>query len=125
MTAKHSDLGRIQEIYDVVTQTQRQMCELELSKVRFLEPANTEDDLIAEGLINRVLRVAEEAGRIGDDTAQRYGFDTKGASGVRNRLTHAYGEIDRDIIWQVISEDFDELIRSCHAFCDDEGLELS
>lgn len=71
MIAKHSDLGRIQEIYDVVTQTQRQMRELEFSKVRFLEPANTEDDLIAEGLINRVLRVAEEAGRIGDDTANR------------------------------------------------------
>ena len=125
MIANHSDLGRIQGIYDVVTQTQRQMRELEFSKVRFLEPANTEDDLIAEGLIIRVLRVAEEAGRIGDDTAQRYGFDTKGASGVRNRLAHAYGEIDRDIIWQVISEDFDELIRSCHAFCDDKGLELS
>lgn len=44
---------------------------LSSQRPRFLEPANTEDDLIAEGLINRVLRVAEEAGRIGDDTANR------------------------------------------------------
>lgn len=38
MIAKHGDLGRIQEIYDVVTQTQRQMRELEFSKVGFSNP---------------------------------------------------------------------------------------
>lgn len=101
------------------------MRELGFSKERFLEPDSTEDDLIAEGIINRVLRVSEEAGRISDDIARHYGFDTKGASGVRNRLAHAYGEVDREIIWQVISEDFDELIASCRAYCDDNGLELS
>ena len=74
MTAKPSDLGRIQEIFDV---------------------------------------------------ARQYGFDTKGASGVRNRLAHAYGEVDREILWQVIAEDFDALLGSCRAYCDDRGLELS
>lgn len=103
MTAKASDLGRIQEIFDVVTQTQRQIRELNFSRERFMTPGTTEDDLIAEGIINRVLRVAEEAGRISDDVAKKYGFDTKGASGVRNRLAHAYGEVDRNILWQVVS----------------------
>lgn len=125
MNAKRSDLGRIQEIFDVVTQTQRQMRELGFSRERFIGPTSTEDDLIAEGIINRVLRVAEEAGRIDPDIAREYGFDTKGASGVRNRLAHAYGEVDRDILWQVVTEDFDSLLRSCQAYCDDRGLELS
>ena len=125
MTAKPSDLGRIQEIFDVVTQTQNQMVELGFSRERFMDPATTEDDLIAEGIINRVLRVAEEAGRISGDVAHQYGFDTKGASGVRNRLAHAYGEVDREILWQVIAEDFDALLVSCRTYCDDRGLELT
>lgn len=125
MSAKPSDLGRIQEIFDVVTQTQQQMRELEFTRERFLHPASTEDDLISEGIINRVLRVAEEAGRISDEISRTYGFDTKGASGVRNRLAHAYGEVDREILWTVISADFDELLASCRAYCDDKGLELS
>ncbi len=124
MTAKSSDYGRIQEIFDVVTQTQRQMVELGFTHERFLDPTTTEDDLIAEGIINRVLRVSEEAGRISKDVAGRYGFDTKGASGVRNRLAHAYGEVDREILWQVIEEDFNDLLNSCQAYCDDFGLEL-
>ena len=70
MTAKASDLGRIQEIFDVVTQTQRQIRELNFFRERFMTPGTTEDDLIAEGIINRVLRVAEEAGRISDDVAK-------------------------------------------------------
>lgn len=125
MNAKASDLGRIQEIFDVVTQTQRQIRELNFSQERFMTPGTTEDDLIAEGTINRVLRVAEEAGRISDDVAKEYGFDTKGAAGVRDRLAHAYGEVDRTILWQVVEQDFDELLNSCHAYCDVRGLELS
>lgn len=125
MSAKQSDLGRIQEIFDVVTQTQQQMRELEFTRERFLLPVSTEDDLISEGIINRVLRVSEEAGKISNEVSRAYGFDTKGASGVRNRLAHAYGEVDREILWEVISKDFDELLASCHAFCDDKGLELS
>lgn len=125
MSAKQSDLGRIQEIFDVVTQTQRQMRELEFTRERFLHPASTEDDLISEGIINRVLRVSEEAGKIGNEASRTYGFDTKGASGVRNRLAHAYGEVDREILWEVISKDFDEPLASCRTFCDDRGLELS
>ena len=125
MTAKPSDLGRIQEIFDVVTQTQRQLVELGFSRERFLSPTTTEDDLIAEGIVNRVLHVAEEAGRISDEVARRYGFDTRGTCGVRNRLAHAYGEVDREILWQVVAEDFDALLDSCHAYCDDQGLELS
>ena len=125
MSAKPNDLGRIQEIFDVVTQTQRQIGELVFTRERFLNPASTEDDLISEGIINRVLRVTEGAGKISDEVSHAYGFDTKGATGVRNRLAHAYGEVDREILWEVISEDFDELLSSCHAYCDDKGIELS
>ena len=42
MSAKPNDLGRIQEIFDVVTQTQRQIGELVFTRERFLNPASTE-----------------------------------------------------------------------------------
>ena len=74
--------------------------------------------------MNRVLRVTEEAGRIDDATAAEYGFDSSGARGIRNRLAHVYGDVDREIIWQVVEEDFDILLEACHAYCDAEGLEL-
>ncbi len=125
MSAKATDLARVQEIYDVVRQTQEQMRSLAFTKDRFLNPANDMDDLIAEGLMNRAFRITEEAGKITADVASRYGFDTRGASGVRNRLAHAYMEVDREIVWQVLHEDCAELLRACRAYCDDMGVDLN
>lgn len=124
MSAKSTDLARVQEVYDVVRQTQEQMRKLVFTKERFLNPTNDVDDLIAEGLMNRAFRITEEAGKISTDVAARYGFDTRGASGVRNCLAHAYMEVDREIIWQVLHEDCDALLVACRAYCDDMGVDL-
>ncbi len=98
MNARSSDLSRIQEVYDVIMQTQEQLMSLEFTEERFLAPADDNDDLLAEGFMNRVLRVTEELGHIDDSVAEKYGFDTHGAKGVRNRLAHVYGKVDRAII---------------------------
>ncbi len=124
MSAKSSDLARVQEIWDVATQTQRQIAVLGFTGERFLEPLDDADDLIAEGLMNRVLRIAEETGRISDGVAERFGFERAAASGVRNRLAHAYGEVDRQIIWEVIERDLEPLLEACQAYCDENGVEL-
>ena len=124
MNAKRTDLSKIQEIYDVVLQTQRQMNALGFSKEQFLQPSNDQEDLIAEGVMNRVFRVTEEAGRLSMELAERYGFDTVAIRGVRNRLAHAYGEVDREIIWTIIEREFPLLLDSCRRFCEDEGLSL-
>ena len=73
------------------------MSALGFTKDRFVAPATDADDLIAEGIMNRVLRVTEEAGKLSEDIAVEYGFDRHAVTGVRNRLAHAYGEVDRDI----------------------------
>lgn len=124
MNAKNNDLDRVQEIWDVGNQTKRQIESLGFNKNRFLAPANDEDDLIAEGLINRIFRITEETGRISDEIANSYGFERRAASGVRNLLAHAYGEIDREILWEVIETDLDELLNACKQYCDDLGMEL-
>lgn len=125
MSAKRADYARVQEIYDVVTETQRQIASLAFTKNRFCAPKNDVDDLIAEGIMNRVFRATEEAGHITEEAALCYGFDRAGVNGVRNRLAHAYGEVDRAIIWSVIEHDFPELLAACQRFCADKGLELS
>ena len=124
MNARNNDLSRIQEIHDIIMQTQRQLHELSFTRERFTSPACSADDLIAEGLMNRVFRAMEEAGSLSPDASELYGFDTRGIKGVRNRLAHAYGEVDRDVIWSVIQEDFPALLASCHAYCGEVGVDL-
>lgn len=124
MIAKTSDLARIQEMYDIICQTERQMQALAFTRERFLNPTNDNDDLVAEGILNRVFRVAEEGGKLSDECADNYGFDRRGISGVRNRLAHVYGEVDRPLIWAVLTKDFAEIKRSCQAFCDNHGIDL-
>lgn len=105
-------------------QTKRQLRALEFSRSQFCDPDNDEDDLIAEGIMNRVMRVTEEVGRLSDEVSQRYGFEKHAVLGVRNRLAHAYGDVDREILWAVIEHDFDELLASCALYCEDNGLDL-
>lgn len=124
MSAKATDLARVQEIYDVVSQTQRQLESLAFGKERFLHPRTDQDEVLAEGFMNRVFRVTEEAGRLSDEVATEYGFNTAGASGVRNRLAHAYGDVDAEIIWSVIEAEFGPLLDSCRRYCEDIGVEL-
>lgn len=100
------------------------MSALGFTKDRFVAPATDADDLIAEGIMNRVLRVTEEAGKLSEDIAVEYGFDRHAVTGVRNRLAHAYGEVDRDIIWSVVTEDFDALLEACIRYCEDKGFDL-
>ena len=125
MSAKSTDLGRVQEIYDIITQTKRQINAIGLTKGAFLEPPDDTTDLVSEGVMNRVFRMTEEAGRVSEDAAEKYGFDSAGARGVRNRLAHVYGDVDREIIWQVIEDDFDTLLKACEAYCEENGIELS
>ena len=124
MSAKSTDLGRIQEMFDVITLTKQQVASVGLTKESFINPKDDAEDLIAEGVMNRVLRITEEAGHIEENIAAQYGFDSAGARGVRNRLAHVYGDVDREIIWQVIEEDFDILLKACISYCDDNGIDL-
>ena len=117
-------MGRIQEVFDVITLTKQQIASVGLTRESFLNPKDDTEDLVAEGIMNRVLRVTEEAGHIEEGIAAQYGFDSAGARGVRNRLAHVYGDVDRDIIWRVIEEDFDILLEACISYCDDNGIDL-
>lgn len=124
MSAKMSNLARIQEMHDIIIKTRRQISELGFTKERFLAPANDSDDLIAEGLLNRMLRLTEEMSNVDSVTAGQYSLDTDNARAVRNRLAHAYGNVDRGIVWEIYNDELDTILEGCRAYCEDMGVDL-
>lgn len=124
MNAKRDDAARIQEVYDVVSQTLAQVEDVGFTRERFVLPKCPEDDLMAEGLMNRVFRATEEGSKLSDEFAE-YGFPLKEMSGLRNILAHAYGQVDRAIVWAVIEKDFPNLLSACEDYCRDKGWKLS
>ena len=123
MSAKMSDALRVQEIFDVVTQTLEQLGVIGLTRARFVNPVGAADELIVEGLVNRVLRVTEEGGKLSAPFAA-YGFEMREMSGLRNRLAHAYGTIDKEIIWQVLEDEFPKIVQACERYADENNLYL-
>ena len=124
MSAKANDLLKIQEMYDVATQTLFQLEELRISKEEFVHPASTQAQLVAEGLANRAFRVAEEGGRL-SSVFERYGFELHAMSGLRNRLAHAYGSVDQAIIWEVLKNDFPVIVEACECYCAERDIALT
>lgn len=124
MNAKATDLARVQEMFNLIVETQGQIERLEITEQRFKSPESDAEQLFAEAIMNRVLRITEEAGSLSDAALEHYDFERRAIKGVRNRLAHAYGDVDADIIWQVVEEDFPVLLEGCQRYCDALGLEL-
>ena len=61
--SKATDLARIQETFDLVTETQGQISCLGITEVRFKDPAMDVDRLFLEAIMNRVLRITEGSAR--------------------------------------------------------------
>ena len=125
MNAKATDYARVYEAYKTICETKDDIAELNITKESFCNPEGTAQKVIAEGIENRLFRITEELGSISDDVAAEYVFPTRAAKGVRNRLAHLYGDIDREILWDVIERDFTAVIQASEKYCDDNGLELA
>ncbi len=55
--------------------------------------------------------VGEAASRVSDDTRQAHpDISWQQIVGLRNRIVHAYFEIDLDVVWRIVQEDLPGLI---------------
>lgn len=62
--------------------------------------------MLALALVKDIEIIGEAAGRISTDCQERYPDVPWGQIiGMRNRLTHAYFEVDLDIVWEVVTHD--------------------
>ena len=63
------------------------------------------------GLVKCIEIIGEAAGRIGKETQAKYaGIPWTEIVAMRNRLVHAYFDIDLDQLWKTITEDLPPLV---------------
>jgi uncharacterized protein with HEPN domain len=69
------------------------------------------DRMLTLALVKDIEIIGEAAGRISADCKTRYpAIPWTQMIGMRNRLTHAYFEIDLDIVWEVVTHDLPPLV---------------
>jgi uncharacterized protein with HEPN domain len=98
------DLTRLRHMRDAATEA-----------IRFISGRTradlNRDRMLTLALVKDIEIVGEAAGRISADCRTRYpAIPWMQMIGMRNRLTHAYFEIDLDIVWEVVSHDLPPLI---------------
>ncbi len=63
------------------------------------------DRLLLSGILRELEIVGEAAGQISQDTKDRFPETSwKQMIGMRNRLIHAYFDLDRDIVWKTVKD---------------------
>jgi uncharacterized protein with HEPN domain len=69
------------------------------------------DVVLAAALERFVEIIGEAAGRMSEERkAAVSGIPWRQITGMRNRLVHGYGAVDRDVLWDVIHDDLPDLI---------------
>ncbi len=87
-------------------------CEAAIGFVAGRSRAELDTDLMLLFAIVRAVEViGEAAGRISEETRAAHGdIPWNAIIGMRNRLVHAYFEIDRDIVWVAVTEEIPALL---------------
>ena len=70
-----------------------------------------EDDMFRLALTRAIEIVGEAAGRVTSPTRDQYpDLPWRALAGMRNRLIHAYFDVDRNIVWTTATRDVPQLL---------------
>lgn len=97
---------------------------LHFAEGRNRDDLEDEDDLLLHALVRLITVIGEAANRVGPETRSELDLPWPEVVGMRNRLTHAYFDINRDILWATVQKDLPVLIRTLEtalAEPEDEG----
>ena len=102
------------------------MLEAARKSVEFAEGESREslaaDEKLQLSLVRLAEIIGEAASRVSDDLKQRYPLIPWGAmAGMRNRLVHAYFDIDLDVVWDTVTIAMPELIEQIDGVLRAEG----
>jgi uncharacterized protein with HEPN domain len=68
------------------------------------------DSMLARALVNCLEIVREAASQVGEETRSRMdAVPWRAMVGMRNRLIHAYFDIDKDIVWETVTSNLADL----------------
>ena len=82
----------------------------------------SESDLHQNAIFKVLEIVGEAASRISSDTRKAHpDISWHDIAGLRNRIVHAYFDIDLAVIWNIVTEDVPELIRKLEPIAPPDG----
>lgn len=78
------------------------------------------DDMFRLALTRAIEIIGEAAGRVTRATQDRYSdIPWRALAGMRNRLIHAYFDVNRDIVWTTATDDVPKLLTKVRAILDE------
>jgi uncharacterized protein with HEPN domain len=85
--------------------------------------AALDGDLILTAALERFVEiVGEAASRVSEPTrAALPGVQWREIVGMRNRIVHGYGAVDRDVLWDVVEVDLPRLVEVLVTFLGERG----
>ncbi len=97
-------------------------CRAALAAVEHRTREDLDGDLVWAWGLTKCLEIIGEAARRLSDEARDRGGSIPWAQiiGMRNRLVHAYFEVDRDQVWRTVTEDLAPLAEQLERLLEDE-----
>jgi uncharacterized protein with HEPN domain len=85
-----------------------------------------EDDLVLPYALLALLQIIGEAAKhVSDEYQEEHSeIDWQGMTGLRNRLAHAYFDVDYDVLYRVVQEDIPPLISTIENLLDQLRLDF-
>jgi hypothetical protein len=106
--SKIDDLTRLKHIRDAV------MITIDFIKGRNRDDLDN-DQMLSLALVRLIEIIGEAANNISLSCQNNYPqIPWREMIGMRNRIVHAYFEVDLDVVWQVIIDDLPRLLRWIH-----------
>jgi uncharacterized protein with HEPN domain len=100
------DRIRLQHMLDAARKAVR------LAAGRDREVLDAEDDPLADALVHLISVIGEAASKVSSGTCSELdGIPWPDVVGMRNRLVHAYFDINLDILWATVQDSLPSLIR--------------
>jgi uncharacterized protein with HEPN domain len=110
------DRIRLQHMLDAARKAAR------LAAGRAREELDAEDDPLAAALVHWICVIGEAASKVSSGTCSAVdGIPWPDVVGMRNRLIHAYFDINLDILWATVQDSLPSLIRSLESALADAG----
>ena len=118
---KFTDIETIQLITRYCQRIQKIVNKLHNDAILFFQ-----DDTAIDAIAMNIIQIGERINsNLTDNFKERYtDIPWRGYVGMRNKLTHAYFELDTKILWESAVTDIPVLYEFCKARLAEEGLEI-
>lgn len=109
-----ADRVRLQHMLDAARRA------VQFAESRSREDLDDEDDPLSHALVRQIEIIGEAASNVSSETRTDLpGVPWPDIVGIRNRLIHAYFDIDMEILWATIQHGLPALIRSIEAILEE------